>query len=984
MTHQYAGDPGSARSDPPAFVGRGRELAAVTGALADAPALVLIEGEAGIGKTRLVRECLDLLSLRELRVMHAMCLPLREPFPLGPIVDAVGRQRIGGIALSPLAGALRPLFPEWAGELPPALEPLGDPGATRHRLFRAMVELVERSGVDVLVVEDAHWADAATLEFLLVLCASRTRDISVVVTYRPTDVSAKAPLLPLTSRPVTGMTQVRVALDPLTVDETTRLVASIFATEEVSAEFVAFLHQRTQGVPLALEETVSLLRDRGDIVRRGGEWSRRALDELQVPPTVRDSVLERVAWLDLAARQILAAAAVLEESADELTLARVAALDEHVARGGLASALTSGLLHETEPGRFACRHILASKAIEEAVPASERRRLHRQAAVALQNLVPPPVTRLSRHFREAGEVGAWSQYAEAAADLALESGDDQAAVVVLHELLTAAGHPPERYARLTRKLGEAATWGVAVLGDLGTAVTATLREALAQGGIPAGERGEIRLLLGRLLLQLGEFDAATEQIEAAVPDLGPRPGLAARAMISLAFPRGQAWPASRHLEWLDRATRLLPEVASRHERRSLAVDRASALLMLGEEAGWTAADEIGEDVASLFERRQVARCLMNVGHLAIAWGRDGEARRRLDAAIALMGSTGYERLMNSAKLTRAYLDLHSGTWGGLADRVAQLADAMDTLPEAHLEARLTLALLDMAYGRRAAAEQQLRGVLAGATRRGLIDVQSSPAAAIGRLRLAEDDVADAIRVTEPGMTMIARKGMWLWATDLAAVRVDALVRAGRQEAAEALVREYAAGLANRDAPAPQAALQLCRGIVADARGDHEDAAAWFGRAARSWSALPRPYSELLAAERQGRSLLHVAGRHDEALSLLGTVQQRLHELGARWDGDRVAHLLRRHGVEVARVWRGGRRGYGDRLSPRELEVARLVTQGLTNRQAAEALFLSPRTVDRHLSAAMRKLGVASRTALAVAFTDPGDGPADDTGAGKIG
>ncbi len=78
-------------------------------------------------------------------------------------------------------------------------------------------------------------------------------------------------------------------------------------------------------------------------------------------------------------------------------------------------------------------------------------------------------------------------------------------------------------------------------------------------------------------------------------------------------------------------------------------------------------------------------------------------------------------------------------------------------------------------------------------------------------------------------------------------------------------------------------------------------------------------------------------------------------------------VLRTNGIEVTRTWRGGRRGYGDQLSPREREVAELVSQGLTNRQVAEQLFLSPRTVDRHLGAAMRKVGVTSRTALAIAF-----------------
>ncbi|MGH3448639.1 MAG: helix-turn-helix transcriptional regulator, partial [Nocardioidaceae bacterium] len=219
--------------------------------------------------------------------------------------------------------------------------------------------------------------------------------------------------------------------------------------------------------------------------------------------------------------------------------------------------------------------------------------------------------------------------------------------------------------------------------------------------------------------------------------------------------------------------------------------------------------------------------------------------------------------------------------------------------------------------------------------------------------------------------MVALKGMWLWSSAAAVVRLDALVDADRTDEAEQLVQELEAGLEGAvDTPAPRAALLLGRGIVTEARGHHGHSAAHFADAARCWSGLPRPYDELLALERQGRAEL-VAGREKEALDRLESVQSRLRDMQARWDADRIARLLRAHGIEVARVWRGGRRGYGKQLSPREAEVARLVTRGLTNRQVAEELFLSPRTVDRHLGAAMRKLGVSSRTALAVAVTDGG-------------
>ncbi|WP_162605516.1 helix-turn-helix transcriptional regulator [Jiangella ureilytica] len=968
-----AGQDADAAAPCPAFIGRERELSAVTSALArpGQPAFVLVEGEAGIGKTRLVQEAL--LALDPATTLVAACPPLAEPFPLGPLVDALHRLPVDGVELSPLAGALRPLFPEWAAHLPPALEPLEDPSSTRHRLFRALAELVERSGIEVLVLEDAHWADAATLEFLPLLLASAGRELSLVVTYRATDVPAASPLLRLTARPPAGLRRLELALEPLTVGETTALVASMFATDDISAEFVTFLHRRTEGVPLALEESLSLLRDRGDIVRRGGEWSRRALDDLQVPPTVRDSVLERVDRLPSPARRILEAAAVLAEPADGVVLARVAGLGDDDARAGLAGALTSGLLREAAPGRFVCRHVLASRAIEEALPVSERRLLHGQAAAALQELPTPPVLRLSRHFREAGDVAAWSRHAEAAADLALEAGEDRAAVVLLTDLLTAAEHDPEhepeREARLAHKLGQAATWGVAALGELALAVTTTLAAALDRldrPDLPADRRGELRLLLGRLWLQLGDFDTGIEQVEAAAGELAGRPELAVRAMISLAHPRGQVWPVTRHREWLDRATALFPQVSA-EERTWLAVDRASALLMMGEAEGWTAARELDVATDSLFERRQLGRCRMNVGHTAIGWGRDAVARRQLDGAVELLDATGYQRLMNSALITRANLDWHGGGWDGLAAQVTELAGSADTLPEALLEARMILGLLDLAAGRRDDAADQFRVVLAESVRRGLVDVQTGPAGALGRLFLADDAVDDALRVTEPAMAMVVRKGIWLFATELAPVHADALVRSGRAGEAAELAERFAAGLGDRAAPAPQAALLVCRGIVAGASrddGDRSRAAELFGGAAAAWAELPRPYQELLALERQGLALLPDGA----ALELLGTVQRRLRDLGARWDADRVAQVLRSHGVDVARAWRGGRRGYGDQLSPRELEVALLVAQGRTNRQVAEALFLSPRTVDRHLSAAMRKLGVSSRTALAVAVS----------------
>lgn len=954
----------------PAFVGRQHSLAVVGDALDQGPALVLIEGEPGIGKTRLLYEALA--TRADGGTLLATCPPLREPFALGSVVDGLrrGRARAPMPELSPLGGALRPLLPEWNDQLPPALPELEDPKQTRHRLFRALSELVERLAVEILVVEDAQWADQATLEWLLTLCASGDGPMSVVVTYRPHDVPDGSLLLRLTSRVPPQWTQARVDLGPLDVDEVRRMVGSMLNTEDVSEQFVQFLHQHADGIPLAVEETIRLMRDRHEIIRKDGAWTRRTLHELQVPPTVRDSVLERIDRLDRDTRQVLRAAATLAEPAEAEMIIAVAGLNERSGRRGIARGLAAGLLRAADGGGLEFRHLLDAKAVEDAAPVSIQWALHRRAAHCLQRLEPQPVVRLARHFREARDVEAWCGYAEASAAVAWQSGDDRTAVVTLLELLTTVEHPSERRARLAHKLGEAAFFAAAALGELAERVVMTLRDVLRAGDLPQWERGELRLQFGRMLWRAGHEVAAMEEFEAAVPDLDDRPDLQARAMANLAVPLRPDWPASHHLHWLDRATDLSQRAGSRLDRLAVAVNRATTLLLLGEEAGWRAIADIRESEPDPREQRLVALGLMNVAEASIAWGRYDDTRNQLDAAVDYIDRAHYERFVSTQRVVEAFLDWYRGTWAGLRESAANLSASDDTEPTYRLRARHILALLDLATGGRS-AEHQLQELVDECTSRGVAEPEAALApAALGRLRLVDGAGADVLAISGPVMDVITRKGVWLWAADIAPVHMDALVGAGRLADAEALVGRFAAELDGRNAPAPAAAVTLCRAIVAEGHGKYERAAGLFGSTASAWRAIPRPYDASLTLERQGRCLL-AAGNHEQALAVLTDTEKDLRELGARWDADRVAHLLRQHGVEIVRTWRRGRRGFGDQLSPRELEVVALVARGMTNREVGEALFLSPKTVDRHLRSAMRKLGASSRTAVAVTASEAG-------------
>lgn len=192
--------------------------------------------------------------------------------------------------------------------------------------------------------------------------------------------------------------------------------------------------------------------------------------------------------------------------------------------------------------------------------------------------------------------------------------------------------------------------------------------------------------------------------------------------------------------------------------------------------------------------------------------------------------------------------------------------------------------------------------------------------------------------------------------------------------------EFAAGLTGRDAPSATAALLWCRALLAEADGEPAAARAWFRQAGVAYAGLPHPYARALMAEGAGRCALVAGGGEgvggggggdgvdgdaeaDEAVGELTRCVAELTALGAVWDAARVRATLRAHRPAAHRR-PPGRPSYAERMSPREGEVAELAAAGLTNREIAATLYLSPRTVEQHVARAMRKLGIASRQGLA--------------------
>jgi DNA-binding CsgD family transcriptional regulator len=459
-----------------------------------------------------------------------------------------------------------------------------------------------------------------------------------------------------------------------------------------------------------------------------------------------------------------------------------------------------------------------------------------------------------------------------------------------------------------------------------------------------------------------EYTAGRAELERAIPRLGHDPDAQARAMMLLAWPQGTTCPASEHIRWLRRAARLARPTDTADGMR-LAVDRVSALLTFGEQDGWREAGKLPLTPPNPRVTREITRSHLNIGDAALLWGRYGEAAQRLDQALEAATAHGYRGLRHATLATRARLDWCTGSWAGLAERAGSLADDPDVGLLIRMEAAVVAGQLQAAAGGHENAVERLRTALEE-TQRAEELYSAAPAAALAWIYLTGGGAGDALRVTEAPIGMITARGLWLRATDLAPARVAALAAVGRTDEAGELVAAFARWMHGRNAPAPRAGLMLCRATLAETAMEQVRAATLYARAADAWQVLPRPYDALLARERQADCLLS-AGEQDQGLALLGDVLRDASAIGAAADADRVAGLLREHGVAALHPGRRGRRGYGEQLSPREQEVVQLLLTGLTNPQIAGSLSRSPKTVAAQLNSAMRKLGARSRTELAV-------------------
>ena len=863
--------PPGGRLKTPELIERSAQLADLGKHLADVVetsrgALVAVGGEAGAGKTALVGSFCDRAG-KDARVIHGACYPLSTARPLGPFADIA-------LVSAPVKSAI-------------------DAGGKPHEVAAALLSETSARRLVIVVLEDLQWADEASLDVLRVI-AGRIAAVRmlVVAIYRDDELDRLHPLRILLGDLPTNVA--RLTVPPLSGRGVAALARRV--GQRVDADG-GELYRKTGGNPFFVSEVL-------------------ASPQAEIPDTVRDAVLARVARLAPGAMALLDAISVAPGGAD-ISLLEAIAPDS---LGELDVCVTSGVVTvERDVARF--RHELARIAVEESMPALRRRELHRAAlrTIAEPGARPRDLEALSHHAESAGDHEAVLRYAPQAAAHAAALGahreaEAQYARALVHKALmkpaerasVLASHAQECY---LRNMGADAiasgTEAVFIYHELGD----KLREA------------DTLCMLSTIQRINGRLSDAEHEVAEALKLLKGLPagrelGRAHACAAQIAMCQGDV---TRTYAEGESALSIAEQV---NDRETI----AHTLITLGTiEAEDDSIDGFDSGIAKLERGVAIAREsgfdeLVGRGYNNLCY--EAFAKRRLDLVdryvsecIGYCTDRGLQLWLNTALGSKAELELFRGNWDAAVESAHRaLAEPGTTLPRLG-----PLTVLGLVRGRRGDPDAwgPLDEALAIADAAGELQMLVAVASARAELAWLEGDPQRMVDETQRIVEWAVRDGAAYALKDISYWRRKA-----------GLIELQPAG---DDSPR-----------VAQRSGDSASAAL-------RWADLGYVYDAALAMADEGteRSLREA----------LATFQR----LGARAAAAVAARSLRQLGARgVPRGPRPATASHRAGLTPREVEIGGLLAQGLRDAEIASRLFLSVKTVGHHVSSILHKLGVRSR------------------------
>jgi predicted ATPase/DNA-binding CsgD family transcriptional regulator len=931
---------------------RTRLQAAAFDAAAGRGSLVLLSGEAGIGKTRLAE---DVLDAEEVRFLRAAANPASSPY--GPITAALRaylREVPGGLDdCGPLRDQLAALLPE----LGPA-GPVGDP-ETLIEAIRCAFADIAREQPTGLLLDDMQWSDAATLELLSSLAPELNEmGLVIVAAYRTDELPRVHPLRQLRTDLRRERLLNEVVLEPLTIRETSQLVEDLLE-EPPSARLVTLLHDRAAGNPFFVEE-LTLALDGAERLVPSADGLQLSLDaDVPLPATVRDAVLVRIAPLSAGERTAAEVAAVAGYGFDLELITRVASVE------AISDLLATGLLVEGVDGRAMFRQPLARDAIYEDIPWLRRSALHRELAEQLEEN-PGDRSELAVHWLAARDPSrALDALLLAIADHARvhaysdatrlghqalelwpegERGEQRVATLEAHAShAELSGDLPEaaraqrevvaarRVAGAGRSLADAERRIAAIYalqGDRKRALAArrVAAESYAANGLP-GEAAAERLVIAAYLQAAGEQTeaasvAATARTEALRAD---RVGLRALAMGLEGVARVKGGSFDEGIEII-------------REGLSLALDH-----------------ELTAETAAVYQRLGSA--------LEIAGDYPGAADA-LGTALGLCEANGEGALENVCLSCMAYVLRELGDWDEVATICERLI-APDANPGDTLVAEGVLGAIEAWRGHPRVAQPLLTRCLEAATSLNVISMQCDSAAALAWLSAHEGDSERALEYCNLLLERWERSEDHHYAVWGLRWACGWLAENDHLSTARACVQALSTIAGSTGHPDALAALAFALGEVALADGDIATAAQQLEQACELHDGLQIPFERASIQLRTGVVLV-AAGQRDRGIERLVDAHDVASGLGAKPLAAQAAKQIAALGESLEEHLGAREADNYERagLSRREHEVIRLVAAGLTNREIATRLILSTRTIDAHLRSILTKLDCRTRTEAA--------------------
>jgi len=974
-----------------AMLGRDRELAQLTDlfGIGGHPRArsVLLAGDAGVGKTRLLRELLHVAGTAGWRTLVGHCLDFGDSaLPYLPFSELFGRLTSDDPALSaalveahPSLAHIQPGRRLRSGGTPQAEENLD-----RSDLFEAIhgaVELLAATRPVLLVVEDVHWADRSTRDLLTFLFARAFREpVALIASYRSDDLHRRHPLRSNVAQWARIPSVNRMQVEPLQDLDVARLVRSLLPGSLPEGDVHAIV-RRADGNAFFAEELVS--------AAEGSSWA-------GLPEDLADLLLVRLDRLDDGARDVVRAAACAGRRVGQALLAAVVDQEPDALDRSLRTAVEQNVMVRMGTDSFAFRHALLAEAVYDDLLPGERVRLHAAYVAALRSQqVDGTAAELARHARlahdlvtavtasvEAGDeamsVGGPDEAArhyetalELTADRRLptdadpedpgEPADPVALVVKAADALIASGQP-ERAVKLVHaqlEQGRAGTEGP----DLGEPPRARLLLSLAAAS----------LLLDNVP------DPLTSTTEAL--ELVPDEPTALRAQLLGVHARAHA--RQGHDDEAARFALQALGIAQKLDLSSSVADATTTLAGVDERSGDPAAaeralEEIVEQARRDGDRQAEVRgryLTAGLHHERGDLDRAAEAYRHA-FAVATEAGLAWAPYGFEARLMAALVAYESGDWDGCRDLTRVAGQAPPPIPEAMLLGLRAMLLVHSGDSSAGAALERVRPLW---DRDGLVGI-SAAAAEIDW----HGDRGDVLAVLTTFDRAVIVVGAVLSEHFQARIRLSALVlghladaagRSPRPARAELVARapELMAGVdgvmqrvRRRKRPfGPEgvAWLERARAEVlrlrwlADVEPPEEDdlVAAW-RRTVEAFETMGHRF-EVARSQTRLAAVLRAAGQPAESRQLLGSARAIARELGAE-------PLLAQLGAvaEARAEGRGRQERHG--LTAREAEILALVAEGRSNGEIARQLFISAKTVSVHVSNILTKLGASGRTEAA--------------------